>query len=131
LFQDIRDVITTLCKPICKISVEGERTKSVEEDEIVEEKELIKFVEEDNFVTERVIESNEKDNSSIAEIIIISPPCNPSPHKFPILEVSLRSNAHLFNFLSNMSIRLVFNEIDIFIYRGVSRLPVFSLMSIM
>ncbi|PON93315.1 hypothetical protein TorRG33x02_108860, partial [Trema orientale] len=131
LCQDIRDAITTLCKPVCKNSVKGERTKSVKKDEIVEKKELIKSVEEDNFINERVIESNKKDNSSIAEIIITSPPCDPSPHKFSIPKVSLGSNVHLFNFLSNVNIGLVFNEIDMFIYRDVPRLPVFSPMSIM
>ncbi|PON79919.1 hypothetical protein TorRG33x02_234610 [Trema orientale] len=130
LCQDIRDVITTPCKPVCKNSVKGERTKFVEEDEIVEEKAMVKSVEEDNFNKERVIESNEKDNSSIAEIIITSPSCDPSPHKSPIPIVSLGSNAHLSNFLSTMTIGLVFNEIDLFTYQSVPRPSVFSPMFI-
>ncbi|PON69688.1 hypothetical protein TorRG33x02_258790, partial [Trema orientale] len=53
LCQDIRDVITTPCKSVCKSSIKGERTKFVEEDEIVEEKALVKYVEEDNSNKER------------------------------------------------------------------------------
>ena len=52
LCQDIRDVITTPCKPVCKSSVKGERTKFVEEDEIIEEKAMVESVEEDNSVKE-------------------------------------------------------------------------------
>ena len=91
---------------------------------------IIKSVEEDNSNKERVIESNEKDNSSIAEIIITSPSCDPSQHKPLIPIVSLGSNAHLFNFLSTMAIGLVFNEIDLFTYRGIPRPPMFSPMFI-
>ncbi|PON57547.1 hypothetical protein PanWU01x14_172670 [Parasponia andersonii] len=131
LCQDLRDAITTLCKLVYKISIKREKAKSVEENEIVEGKEMVKFVKEDNFVKEQVFESNEKDNSTIFEIIVTFPPCDPSPHKFLIPKVSLGSNAHSFNFLSNISIGLIFNEIDMSTYRGIPRPPVFSPMFVM
>ena len=89
-------------------------------------------------IIENTIESTDDNNSSVPYRGVFSPPCDPLPltidsspsrFKIKIPKISHGSHASLFDFISNMTIRLVFNEVDLFTQRGVSKPLVLRLMS--
>ncbi|PON73912.1 hypothetical protein PanWU01x14_054620 [Parasponia andersonii] len=130
LYYDLRNIIVSLCKSVCEIYVNKKILKTVEEEE------TNKSFEEANFIKKRMIESNKEDNS--IETIVTSQlydpillPINPSLFKSPVPKVSLGSNAYLFKFPFNISIKLNFNEIDMFTCRGILKPHVFSVISFM